>query len=155
MKIPRQRAIRRQPPGVLAVAWTLLASAAPVVVAQPYQPSLTCRINDNNVELDLFMPLARDGSGNAARGMRGDLKIHNQKMGRDRREWPLDKVLPAQFWNHGTDLKIRLRFAGGEQLVDLVVETNNRSGSTSYIGNFRLETGEGVKVQGRAECTVG
>ena len=152
---PRNRTIRRRPAARLVVAAMLQACVIPVLVAQPYQPSLTCRINDNNVDLDLFMPLARDGSGNAARGLRGDLKIHNQKMARDRREWPLDKVLPAQFWNHGTDLKIRLRFAGGEQLVDLVVETNNRSGSTSYIGNFRLETGEGVKVQGRAECTVG
>ena len=122
--------------------------------AQQRIPSVGCQVSDSNVTLDLYMPLSKDGSGNAARGMRGMLEIHHQKLPKDRRSWPLDEKLPAQFWNWGNDLKIRLLLGTGEQLIDFIIETK-RVQAGPHTGNFRLETGEGVKVVGRIECSVG
>jgi hypothetical protein len=122
--------------------------------AHSRQPSIGCQIADTNVVLDLHLPLAADGSGNAARGMRGSLEIHHPKVRRDRRSWPLEDRLPAQFWNWGGDLRIRLLLAAGEQLVDFVIETRQQPAGP-HAGMFRLETAEGVKVTGRVTCTVG
>ena len=124
------------------------------VSAQLRAPSVGCQVADTNVALDLFLPLARDGSGNAARGMRGTLEIHHQKLPRERRTWTLDDRLPAQFWNVAGELRIRLLLGQGEQLVDVVIEAR-QSPAGPHTGTFRLETGEGVKVVGRVACTVG
>ena len=133
----------------------LLVGASAPAVAQPAGPAAICRVADGNITLDLILPLARDNSGNAARGMRGELQINHQKMARDRRRWLLDDKLPAQFWNMGNDLRIRLLLGTGEQLVDLVIETQRRQSQSEHTGVFRLDTAEGVKVQGRIECTAG
>ena len=130
------------------------ALAAVAAVAQPRQPSAACRIADSNIVLDLFLPLSRDGSGNAARGMRGTLEVHHQKVAKDRRQWSLEEKLPAQFWNVGKDFRVRLLLGTGEQLLDLVIETQARGDMGGHAGTFRLEAAEGVKVQGRAECNV-
>lgn len=140
--------------------WALSASLSLVAIvplpasAQQRQPSVGCQVTDTNVALDFLLPLSRDGSGNAARGMRGLLEIHHQKLPRDRRAWPLDDRLPAQFWNWGGELKVRLLLGQGEQLLDFVIETR-RVPAGPYAGSFRLESAEGVKVTGRIECTVG
>ena len=131
----------------------MLCTPIPPALAQPYQPSVACRASDSNMALDLYLPLAKDNSGNAARGMRGELQIHHQKMPAPRRRWNLDDKLPAQFWNVGNDLKIRLLPGTGEELVDLVIEVQKRSQSAEN-GTFRLETAEGVKVQGRINCQI-
>jgi hypothetical protein len=142
--------------GIRALAAMVLLAGVPVspAAAQLRTPSVGCQIADTNIALDLHLPLSRDGSGNAARGMRGSLEIHHQKLPRERRSWPLDDKLPAQFWNWGGELKIRLLLAGGEQLLDLVIETRQLHGGP-HTGTFRLEAAEGVKISGRIECTVG
>ena len=122
--------------------------------AQPYQPSIACRVADTNMMLELYLPLAKDNSGNVARGMRGELQVNHPKMPVQRRRWNLDDKLPAQFWNVGNDLKFRLTPASGEDLVDLVVEVQRREQSAEAIGTFRLVTAEGVRVQGRIACRV-
>ncbi len=123
--------------------------------AQFYQPQVSCRISDSNIALDMAIPLARDGSGNASRGMQGTLAIHHQKVARERRNWDLNDKLPAQFWNLGNEMKVRLLLGTGGQLVDLVIDTQQRPGQQVHTGNFRLETAEGVRVAGRLECHVG
>ena len=140
----------------LALLFTFPASLlfASPILAQPYQPSVACRVSDSNIMLDLYLPLAKDGSGNVARGMRGELQIHHQKMAQERRRFALDDKLPAQFWNVGNDLKIRLLLGLGEDLVDLVVEVQRNSQSADTNGVFRLVTAEGVKVQGRIGCVA-
>ncbi len=130
-------------------------SLTPASHAQFRDEIISCRVAETNITLDLAIPLSRDGSGNAARGMRGSLDIHHQKMARERRRWQLDDKLPAQFWNVGNDMKIRLMLGTGEQLIDLIIDTQLRPGYGSHSGQFRLETAEGVKVQGRLECMVG
>ncbi len=130
----------------------ILAWVATPTFAQPYQPSVSCRATDNNIVLELYLPLSKDGSGNAARGMRGELQINHQKMPPDRRRFTLDDKLPAQFWNVGNDLKIRLMLGFGEQLVDLVIEQQRHAQAADNTGTFRLQTAEGVKVQGRLSC---
>ena len=133
----------------------LLSAAANIpALAQPYQPSVACRVADTNMALDLYLPLAKDGSGNVARGMRGELQIHHQKMPVNRRRFELDDKLPAQFWNAGNDLKIRLLLGTGEALVDLVIEVQRNSQNADNNGVFRLVTAEGVKVQGRIGCVA-
>ena len=143
-------------------AWMTRVTAAPLIalmitanpaLAQPYQPSVACRVADTNVALDLYLPLAKDGSGNVARGMRGELAIHHQKMPLNRRRFALDEKLPAQFWNVGNDLKIRLLLGTNDDLLDLVIEVQRNSQSTDN-GVFRLVTAEGVKVQGRIGCVL-
>lgn len=135
---------------LMAALW---ASAAG---AQIRTPSVSCSIGDNNVALDLYLPLAADGSGAGARsGMRGSLDIHHYKVAKDRRRWSLDGLTPSLMWNYGNDLKLRLMLAPGEALVDLVIETQQRVGTIGHMGTFRLETSEGVRVQGRVECQVG
>ena len=136
------------------LCFTILFFATPAL-AQPAGPAAICRVADGNITLDLILPLARDYSGNAARGMRGELQINHQKMSKDRRRWALDDRLPAQFWNVGNNLNIRLLLGTGEQLIDLVIETQRRQSQLEHTGTFRLETAEGVKVQGRIDCTAG
>ena len=116
---------------------------------------ISCRVSESNISLDMTIPLARDGSGNASRGMQGTLDIHHQKMARERRHWNLGDKLPAQFWNWGNDMKVRLLLGTGAQLVDLVIDTQQRPGQQVHTGNFKLETAEGVRVVGRLECQVG
>ncbi len=135
----------------MTLAVYLLASTAH---AQPYQPSVACRVADTNMMLELYLPLAKDNSGNVARGMRGELQVTHPKMPVQRRRWNLDDKLPAQFWNVGNDLKFRLTPASGEDLVDLVVEVQRREQSAEATGAFRLVTAEGVRVQGRIACRV-
>ncbi|MFM9937888.1 MAG: hypothetical protein ACKVP7_00160 [Hyphomicrobiaceae bacterium] len=139
--------------GGLIVATGLVVSAGQ---AQMRSPSISCSISDNNVVLDLYLPLAPDGSGaGAPSSLRGALEIQHYKMAKDRRRWSLDGRSPSLIWNYGDDLKLRLLLAPGDALVDLVIETRQRIGTIGHAGTFRLETGEGVKVQGRAECQVG
>ena len=130
-----------------------LALASPTL-GQPYQPSVACRVADTNITFDLYLPLAKDGSGNVARGMRGELQIQHQKMPLNRRRFALDDKLPAQFWNVGNDLKIRLLLGTGDELVDLVIEVQRNAPGIDNNGVFRLVTAEGVKVQGRIGCAA-
>ncbi len=124
--------------------------------AQIRVPSVACTVADSNVTLDLYLPLAMDGSGVAATtGMTGSLEIHHFKVPKERRRWALDGRQPSQFWNLGPEMRLRLILAPGEQLIDLVIETANRQGDGVYSGNFRLETAEGVRVTGRLQCYVG
>lgn len=132
----------------------MLCLLAPRTLAQTYQPSAACRVADSNIVLDLYLPLSKDGSGNAARGMRGELQINHQKMPGDRRRFPLDDKLPAQFWNVGNEFRVRLLLGLGETLVDLAIETQRNPQSGEHTGIFRLQTAEGVKVQGRLTCQV-
>ena len=132
----------------------MLCLLAPPTLAQPYQPAVLCRVADNNIVLDLYLPLSKDGSGNAARGMRGELQINHQKMPPNRRRYALDDKLPAQFWNVGNEFRVRLMPGLGEELVDLAIETQRNPQSGEHTGIFRLQTAEGVKVQGRLACTV-
>ena len=131
-----------------------LGLLAPTSHAQTYQPAISCRVADTNVMLDLYLPLAKDNSGNVARGMRGELQVNHQKMPAQRRRWNLDDKLPSQFWNVGNDLKFRLTPATGEDLVDMIVEVQRRDQSAEAGGTFRLVTVEGVKVQGRISCQI-
>ncbi len=133
----------------------LLAGCAGPAIAQVRGPAIACRISDSNISLDLYLPLSKDGTGNAARGMKGSLDIHHQKVPRDRRQWPLDDKLPAQFWNIGPEMKVRLLLGPADQFVDLVIETRLAQGANIHTGQFRLETSEGVRVIGRLECQVG
>lgn len=135
----------------------IIASAAILAPtrARAYEEAIACRLSETNITLDLLLPLARDGSGNAARGMRGTLDIHHQKMAHDRRHWQLSDKLPAQFWNWGKDMKLRLLLGTGDQLLDLVIDTQQRQGYSIHSGTYKLETSEGVRVTGRIECLVG
>jgi len=124
--------------------------------AQVRTPSVSCTVADGNMTLDLYLPLAMDGSGVAASaGMTGSLEIHHSKVPKERRRWSLDGRQPSQFWNLGPEMRLRLILAPGEQLIDLVIETATRQGDGVYYGNFRLETAEGVRVTGRLQCYVG
>lgn len=142
---------------VFAVVSGLLAGLnLPTTSEAQYRDEvISCRVFESNIALDLTIPLARDGSGNASRGMRGTLDIHHQKVSRERRHWDLADKLPAQFWNWGNDMKVRLLLGTGGQLVDLVIDTQQRPGQQVHAGSFKLETGEGVRVTGRLECYVG
>lgn len=143
----------------IAALFALAAAGLAVVVpasGQMRMPSISCSIADNNIALDLYLPLAADGSGAGGRsGMQGVLEIHHFKMAKDRRRWPLDGRQPAQIWNIGNDLKLRLMLGTGEALVDLIIEVQQRAGTIGHMGNFRLDTAEGVRVTGRVECQVG
>lgn len=133
----------------------VFCAASPVAAQQP-GPGIACRVSDYNMGLDLVIPLTREGAGNAAGPMQGQLDIHHQKVPRERRSWTLDKRPPTQFWNIGLDTKIRVRIASGEEFVDLVIEVQGQPGMVEErAGNFRLETSEGVRVKGRITCSVG
>ena len=124
--------------------------------AQIRTPSVACSVADSNMTLDLYLPLAMDGSGVAApTGMTGSLEIHHSKVPKDRRRWALDGRQPSHFWNLANEMRLRVIVAPGEQLIDLVIETANRQGDGVYAGNFRLQTAEGVRVTGRLQCYVG
>ena len=133
-----------------------LAASLANNLAAAAAPAVSCAVADYSLTLDLFLPLETDGTGGAARGgMKGTLEIHHQKVARDRRRWALDGRQPSMLWNVDKDFRIRLVLATGENLVDLVIETQLRAASGNHAGTFRLLTSEGVKVQGRIECSVG
>jgi hypothetical protein len=142
--------------GATALACAALLVAGTVPAAAQRGPMLACAVADHSIALDLMLPLASDGSGAGTKaGLSGSLEIHHYKVARERRRWSLDGRQPTQLWNHGNDLKLRLMLAPGENLVDLVIETRRRPDAGAHMGGFRLETGEGVRVEGRIECTVG
>ncbi len=115
-----------------------------------------CRVADYNLTLDLLLPTANDGSGSASGPMQGTLQINHQRVPKERRQWSLENRAPAQFWNTGGDLKLRIMFGAGDSVVDLVIDTQQQRGATDArrTGTFRLETGEGVRVIGRIECSA-
>jgi hypothetical protein len=137
----------------------VMAAVTLAAVALPAQAQLSgaiyCGISDSNVELKLITK-AQPGGGQAAipGSMTGSLDIHHQKVPRERRHLDLDKRTFAQFWNYGTELKLRLYVEQGDGRTDLVIDTKVRPGTDGdYAGNFRLETSDGVRVTGRAECS--
>jgi hypothetical protein len=106
--------------------------------------------------LDMFLPLAVDGTGNLGGPVRGKLEIYHQKIPRERRLWSLNGRAPSQFWNVGPDLRIRVVIGAGAEIIDLVIEAQQRSGGPEdRNGSFKLETGEGVRVSGRVSCSLG
>lgn len=139
-------------------AGPLLAAASALyghaVQAQVRTPSISCQVADSNIVLDLLLPITPEG-GPAKSGLRGSMEIHHFKVPKDRRRWSLDGRQPTQMWHVGNDLRLRLVLASGDDLVDLVIETQRRPDAGANIGTFRLETAEGVKVQGRIECHAG
>lgn len=137
-----------------AITAALICAGLPSAASA--QSSASCSVSDYSIALNLHMPLAKDGSGAAMAGaMRGTLEVHHQKIARDRRRWTLDGRTPTQLWNSGRDFRVRLLLASGDNLMDLIIETEARAGTGAYMGTFRLEASEGVKVQGRIECSVG
>lgn len=125
-------------------------------VAQIQTPSISCSVADSNLTLEFYMPLASDGSGAAlGKSTTGSLEIHHFKVPKERRRWSLDGRPPTQFWYVGGDMRLRFVLATGDDLVDLVIETATRQGDGVYAGNFRLQTGEGVRVTGRLQCFGG
>lgn len=91
-----------------------------------------------------------------AGSLKGMLQMYHQKVARDRRVWSLDGRSLAQYWNVGSELKLRLVLQSGDDVVDLAIETHSRPGSAGdYAGSFRLETTDGVRVSGRVECARG
>jgi len=132
--------------------------AATLTIASPVeaqQGALYCGISDSNVELKLITKVQPGGGQAAVPGsLTGTLDIHHQKVPRERRNLELDKRAFAQFWNYGGELKLRLYFEQDDGRTDLVVDTKLRPGTDGdYAGNFRLETSDGVRVTGRAECS--
>ena len=137
----------------------VMAAVTLAAVALPAQAQLSgaiyCGISDSNVELKLITKVQPGGGQAAIPGsMTGSLDIHHQKVPRERRHLDLDKRTFAQFWNYGTELKLRLYVEQGDGRTDLVIDTKVRPGTDGdYAGNFRLETSDGVRVTGRAECS--
>jgi hypothetical protein len=123
--------------------------------ARAQQGEIYCGISDSNVELKLITKVQPGGGQAAIPGsLTGTLDIHHQKVPRERRNLELDKRPLAQFWNYGGELKLRLFVEEGDGRTDLVVDTKLRPGTDGdYAGNFRLETSDGVRVTGRAECS--
>jgi hypothetical protein len=138
---------------IAVIAAVLLAAVASSAQAQ--QSEVYCGISDSNVELKLITKVQPGGGQGAIPGsMTGTLDIHHQKVPRERRNLELDKRILAQFWNYGGELKLRLFVEEGDGRTDLVVDTKLRPGTDGdYAGNFRLETSDGVRVTGRAECS--
>ena len=138
---------------IAVIAAVLLAAVASSAQAQ--QSEVYCGISDSNVELKLITKVQPGGGQGAIPGsMTGTLDIHHQKVPRERRNLELDKRPLAQFWNYGGELKLRLFVEEGDGRTDLVVDTKLRPGTDGdYAGNFRLETSDGVRVTGRAECS--
>ena len=138
-----------------AAASAILALAAIASPAQAQQAEVFCGISDSNVELKLITKVQPGGGQAAIPGsLTGSLEIHHQKVPRERRDLELDKRTFAQFWNYGTELKLRLYIEQGDGRTDLIVDTKLRPGTDGdYAGNFRLETSDGVRVTGRAECS--
>jgi hypothetical protein len=120
-------------------------------------PEVYCAGSDSNLDFKLTLGFSMRGGQAAAPGsLKGSLDIHHQKMPRDRRSWTLDGRTPVQYWNAGGDLRLRLFLEAGEITVDLIIETRKRPNvDGDYPGAFRLETSEGVRVTGRAECAAG
>jgi hypothetical protein len=138
---------------VAVIAAVILAAVASPAQAQ--QAEIYCGISDSNVELKLVTKVQPGGSQAAIPGsLTGSLGIHHQKVPRERRNLDLDRRTFAQFWNYGTELKLRLYFEQDDGRTDLVIDTKVRPGTDGdYAGNFRLETSDGVRVTGRAECS--
>jgi hypothetical protein len=136
-----------------------MAAVTLAAVALPAQAQLSgaiyCGISDSNAELKLITK-AQPGGGQAAipGSLTGSLDIHHQKVPRERRHLDLDKRTFAQFWNYGTELKLRLYVEQDDGRTDLIIDTKVRPGTDGdYAGNFRLETSDGVRVTGRVECS--
>jgi hypothetical protein len=123
--------------------------------AQAQQGEIYCGISDSNVELKLLAKVQPGGGQAAISGsLSGSLDIHHQKVPRERRNLSLDKRAFAQFWNYGSELKLRLFIEQDDGRTDLIVDTKLRPGTDGdYAGNFRLETSDGVRVTGRVECS--
>jgi hypothetical protein len=137
--------------GALGIATVLAAQAS---VAQVRPPSISCAVNDSNLHLDLFLPMTFEGPVDKG-GLQGSLDIHHYKVTKERRSWKLDGRMPTQLWYVGNDLKLRLTLVPGENLIDLIIDTQRRPDAAVHTGNFKLETGEGVRVTGRIECRAG
>ena len=137
----------------------VMAAVTLAAVALPAQAQLSgaiyCGISDSNVELKLITKAQPGGAQAAIPGsLTGSLDIHHQKVPRERRHLDLDKRTFAQFWNYGTELKLRLYVEQDDGRIDLVIDTKVRPGTDGdYAGNFRLETSDGVRVTGRVECS--
>jgi hypothetical protein len=123
--------------------------------AQAQQGEIYCGISDSNVELKLLAKVQPGGGQAAISGsLSGSLDIHHQKVPRERRNLSLDKRAFAQFWNYGSELKLRLFIEQDDGRTDLIVDTKLRPGTDGdYAGNFRLETSDGVRITGRVECS--
>ncbi len=131
-----------------------LAGGAPAQ-AQTYVPSLSCEASDFSMELKLYLVLTRDGTGAPGpAGMLGTVRLHHQKIDKDRRFWSLDGKRPAQFWNRDGQLKMMLVFGGGDEPITVVLETAQQLGGTEYSGAFRVIAPD-VKLTGRLACSVG
>lgn len=143
------------PRGVaMGLALGSLLGAAPLQ-AQVYVPSLSCEASDFSMELKLYLILTGDGTGAPGpAGMQGTVRLHHQKIDKDRRYWSLDGKRPAQFWNRDGQLKIMLVFGGGGDPITIVLETAQQLGGTEYSGAFRV-IAPGVKLTGRLACSVG
>lgn len=134
-------------------------ASAMLTLAFPAQAQLSgaiyCGISDSNVELKLITKVQPGGGQAAIPGsLSGSLDIHHQKVPRERRNLDLDKKAFAQFWNSAGELKLRLFFEQDDGRTDLIVDTKLRPGTDGdYAGNFRLETSDGVRITGRAECS--
>ena len=131
----------------------LVAGMAASAMAQPAE--VYCAIADSNLTLKLLATVQpRGGQGALPGSLKGSLDIHHQKVPRERRSQSLDGRTFAQFWNYGSELKLRLFIEQGDDRVDLVIDTKVRPGTEGdYAGNFRLETTDGVRVTGRVECS--
>ncbi|MFM9847482.1 MAG: hypothetical protein ACKVP3_10005 [Hyphomicrobiaceae bacterium] len=135
---------------IVTMVFVAIASSA-----QAQQGEIYCGISDSNVELKLLTKVQPGGGQAAIPGsLSGSLDIHHQKVPRERRNLSLDKRAFAQFWNYANELKLRLFIEQDDGRTDLVVDTKLRPGTDGdYAGNFRLETSDGVRVTGRAECS--
>lgn len=132
----------------------LVAGMAASAMAQP-AAEVYCAVADSNLTLKLLATVQpRGGQGALPGSLKGSLDIHHQKVPRERRSQSLDGRSFVQFWNYGTELKLRLFIEAGEGTVDAIIETKARPGTEGdYAGNFRLETSDGVRVTGRVECS--
>ncbi len=140
---------------IRTVTITTMLLAAIASPAQAQQGEVYCGISDSNVELKLITKVQPGGGQAAIPGsLSGSLDIHHQKVPRERRNLDLDKKAFAQFWNYAGELKLRLYFEHDDGRTDLIVDTKLRPGTDGdFAGNFRLETSDGVRVTGRAECS--
>lgn len=131
----------------------LFAGMAASAMAQPAE--VYCAVADSNLTLKLLATVQpRGGQGALPGSLKGSLDIHHQKVPRERRSQSLDGRTFAQFWNYGSELKLRLFIEQGDDRTDMVIDTKARPGADGdYAGNFRLETTHGVRVTGRVECS--
>lgn len=141
-----------RPASTAAAALVMTPFIAAPAPAQIYRPAVSCEVADFSMTLRLYLPLAYDGTGSPGdAGMEGSLEIHHQKVPKDRRRWSLDGKRPVQFWNQDGELKIMLVLGGADDPIRVLIETKQRRGEPTYVGEFRLLTSE-VKLTGRLAC---